>query len=53
MIKEFSFKQFNLALVICLHTVYTSNSSIQPIDRIPPGTTSPGSNGIEKLLHIP
>ena len=33
MIKEFHFKQFNLALVISLHSVWMSNSSIRPIDR--------------------
>ena len=33
MIKQFYFKQFNLAEVICFHSVWMSNSSIWPIDR--------------------
>ena len=58
MIKQFYFKQFNLALVICLHFGLMSNSSIWPIDRTlsgatTPGQSWPGSNGNEGVLRIP
>ena len=54
MIKQIYFKQFNLALFICLHTVY---SSIWSIDMTLPGTTTlsqsgPKSDGNEGVLQI-
>ena len=57
MIKQFYFKQFNLALVICLYSVYKSSSSIWPINRTLSCTTTPGqsrpeNDGNEGLLHI-
>ena len=57
MIKQFHFKQFNVAYVICLHSVELSNSSIWPIDRILSGTTPresrPENDGNERVLRIP
>ena len=58
MIKEFYFKQFSVALVICLHSFLVSNSSIWSIDRTLSGATTlgqsgPGSNVNEVVLHIP
>ena len=64
MIKQFYFKQFSLAKVICLHlvwmskyTVWMSNSSFWPVDRIlsdatAPGQSGPGSDGSEGVLNI-
>ena len=54
---QFYFKQFNLAQVICLHSVWMSNSSIWLIDRTLSGASNlgksgPGSDGNE-VLHIP
>ena len=45
--------QFNLASVICLHTVKWSNSSIWPIDGALTDQSRPGSNDNERILHIP
>ena len=45
MIKQFYFKQFNLAYVICLHSVLMSNSYICPTDRTLSGATTSGQNG--------
>ena len=58
MTKQFYFKQFNLAKVICLHTVWLTTSSIWFIDRPLSGATTlgqsgSGSNGIEGVLSIP
>ena len=58
MVKQFYFNQFNLKLVICLHTVKVSNCSVRPIDRIltrttTPSQSEPGSNGNEGVLRIP
>ena len=55
MIKQFFFKQFYLASVICFHT---SERPIWPIDRTLLGATipsqsEPGSNINEGVLHIP
>ena len=57
-IKLIYFKQFSLALVICLHSVLMSNLSIWSIDRIlssknTPSQIGPGSNGNEGVLRIP
>ena len=49
MIKQFYFKQFHL--VVFLHTVKISNSSIQPIDRKLSGATT-ACDGNEGVLHI-
>ena len=53
--KQFYLQQFNLAEVICLHTVSMSDSSIWPRDRTRSGATSPcwsrpESNGNEGWL---
>ena len=58
MIKQFNFRQFNLAEVICLHSVLMSNSSIWPIDRTLAGASTPsqkgsGNEGNEGVLLIP
>ena len=58
MMKYFYLKQFNLAQVICLHTVQMSNSSIRLIDRTLSNTSTlgqsgPGSDGKEGKLCIP
>ena len=58
MIKQFYFQQFSLALVICLHIVWMSNSSIWPIDTTllgatSPGQSGPGSDGNEQVDCIP
>ena len=45
MIKQFFFKQFNLAWVICLHSVLMSNGSFRPKDRTLSGATTPGLSG--------
>ena len=50
MIKQFYFKQFNLALVICLLSVYMLNSSIWPIDRTLSDATTLGQ--LTGLLHM-
>ena len=56
-VKQFYFKQFNLAWVICLNTIQILNSSIWLIDRTLSGVTTPsqcgpGSDGNEEVLHI-
>ena len=57
MIKQFYFKQLNLASVICLHSVRMPNISVSPIDRTLSGATTPGqsghgSDGNEEVLCI-
>ena len=57
MVKQFYFKQFNLALVFYLYSFQISNNSIWPIDRILLGATTlgqsgPGSDGNEGVLCI-
>ena len=53
------FLQFNqmICIILCVHTVWISNSSLQPIDRILSdatilGNSEPGSNGNERVLLI-
>ena len=58
MIEPFYFKQFNLALVICLHSVKISNSSISPVDKTLSGAITPSQSGPisdcnEGVLNIP
>ena len=43
--KQFYFKHFSSALVICLHSVYTSNSSMWPIHRTISCATTPDQRG--------
>ena len=53
--KQFNFKQFNLASVICLNSVYILNSSIWPFDRNLSGPTTPSGpwrDSNEGILHI-
>ena len=60
--KQFYFKQFNMSIVFCLHTVLfqaiyfsisTLFSSFKPIDRIRLGATTPGqSDGNKGVLCI-
>ena len=68
MSKAFYFKQFSLAKVLNLYlktvlfqviqfSIIKQFSSIQLIDRVPPGATTPGqsgpgSDGDERVLHI-